>query len=521
MRGIVFFLMGIIMCSCQHVKHQEVQEEKAAITFPDTTQLERLDGKQLAYTYCQLCHAFPDPALLTKNIWKEKVLPVMAQRLGIHGNISPYHGLSYYEIHVVTQAGIFPAEQKISEASWQKIVQYFVDNAPDSMPAPTKHEEISATLPFFKPEAVDMEKGLPPLTTLVKFDSVNSKIWIGTARNSLEILDQNLQVTDSLITESPPVAVVNQGDITSLLEVGILNPSDERKGEFWQLDKMKKKQILIRELARPVHVSIADLDEDRHPDYIISNFGYRLGHLSWYGTNQSPNLQEHVLSQDPGARKTIIYDFNRDRRPDIAALMTQGDERIIIFYNQGKGNFTPETVLRFPPVYGSSDFELNDFNQDGKMDILYVNGDNADYSFALKNYHGIRIFENQGDDHFKEKYFFPMNGATMAKAIDFDLDGDLDIAAIAHFADFKHTPEKGFIYLENTSKNTYQFKGYTTPEAKEGRWLTFDTGDIDQDGDEDIILGSFIYTSTPIPLGLQQEWMQHGPAVMVLKNLLR
>ena len=57
---------------------------------------------------------------------------------------------------------------------------------------------------------------------------------------------------------------------------------------------------------------------------------------------------------------------------DIWALFAQGDEGIYLFTNRGKGQFSEQTILRFPPSYGSS-FELGpDFNGDGYPDILYT-----------------------------------------------------------------------------------------------------------------------------------------------------
>ena len=64
----------------------------------------------------------------------------------------------------------------------------------------------------------------------------------------------------------------------------------------------------------------------------------------------------------------------------------------IIAINKGNGQFEEKRVLRFPPMYGSSFFELVDFNKDGFQDFIYTCGDNADYSQVLKPYHGIYIY---------------------------------------------------------------------------------------------------------------------------------
>ena len=162
--------------------------------------------------------------------------------------------------------------------------------------------------------------------------------------------------------------------------------------------------------------------------------------------------------------------------PDIWALFAQGNEGIFLFTNKGGGAFDTKQVLSFPPYYGSSSFELDDFNGDGYKDIIYTCGDNADYSVILKPYHGVYIYLNDGKNNFKQRYFYPINGCYKAIAKDFDGDGDLDIATIAFFADYVHQPEEGFIYFKNVSKQPIgqtdlTFQPYSITAGKLGRWL--------------------------------------------------
>lgn len=518
---IIGVLLTLAFGSCQSAGDHQADGggERVSITFPDTSSLKDFSGEQLAYVYCQHCHDFPEPGLLTKEVWKEGVLPRMAQRLGLKTKINPYRGLSYYEIHAVNRAGIFPKEKKITQESWDKLIAYYNEHAPDSMIPPSNKPSVSTTFPFFEVKKVALEKEGPALTTMVHYNTATAQLWIGNRKNQIVLLDKNLQIKDTFLTESPPVKVAHGGGQHYLLTIGIMDPSDDPRGRLTQLGFSHERQILADQLPRPVDLSVGDLNQDRQPDFVIAGFGNYIGRLSWFdGTHEA---SEHLLVDSPGAVKTAIHDFNQDGLPDIMALMAQGDERIIVFYNQGDGNFTQKTVLRFPPVHGSSYFDLADFNQDGAMDILYANGDNADYSSVLKNYHGIRIFTNQGNENFRESYFFPMNGATKAKAKDFDQDGDLDIAAIAYFADFVHAPEEGFIYLKNNSKEDFNFAAYTFSEAKEGRWLTFDTGDVDQDGDEDIILGSFTLYPMSVTKQIQDHWLKNKTELLILSNQLQ
>ncbi len=52
---------------------------------------------------------------------------------------------------------------------------------------------------------------------------------------------------------------------------------------------------------------------------------------------------------------------------------------------------------------------------------------------------------NDGRGQFEQRYFLPVDGCYRAMAKDLDGDGDIDIAAIAYFADFGRQPEEGFV----------------------------------------------------------------------------
>jgi hypothetical protein len=153
------------------------------------------------------------------------------------------------------------------------------------------------------------------------------------------------------------------------------------------------------------------------------------------------------------------------------------------------------------------------------MDLLVVNGDNGEYESALKKYHGVRIYLNRGNNRFEEAYFFPLNGATKAIARDFDGDGDLDIAVIAFYPDYVKSPRESFVYLEN--RGGFNFSPSTFRECISGRWVVMDVGDVDGDGDLDIVLGSYIRGPTAVPMFLSQTWEKQGPSLMILKNKLR
>jgi hypothetical protein len=102
--------------------------------------------------------------------------------------------------------------------------------------------------------------------------------------------------------------------------------------------------------------------------------------------------------------------------------------------------------------------------------------------------------------------------------MDFDGDGDLDVAAMSFFPDYDKSPEESFVYLEN--QGGLKFTAHTFPDCYRGRWLTMDAGDLDGDGDVDIVLGGVYKTPFRAPEPLLQRWQKEGPAMLILRNQL-
>ena len=70
---------------------------------------------------------------------------------------------------------------------------------------------------------------------------------------------------------------------------------------------------------------------------------------------------------------------------------------MVAFLNEGDGRFRKETLYAAPhPAYGCSGIQLVDLNGDGRLDVLYTNGDVLDSPYLLKPYHGVQWLENRG-----------------------------------------------------------------------------------------------------------------------------
>lgn len=460
------------------------------------------EGHALSKKHCQSCHLLPNPGLLDKKTWFNHVLPKMGGLLGF----SRFDNGAYFE------SG---RQETMPLSDWNTIVSYYVENAPDSLDG-DKPESITVGIK-------GMTVSAPPFA--VK-DPTTTYVGIGDAQLLFaDAVSQNLyrlspagMLIDSIRGEKGIVHVRQKDSIVSMLSMGVLYPSDEKSGKLTVHDlRSGVTRTLLDSLQRPVYAVYSDLDSDGREDIILCEFGNLSGQLSWFQNKGNDSYQKHVLRALPGAIRTQIVDWNRDNHPDIVAMLAQGDEGIFVYENRGNGQFTESRLLRLHPSYGSNYFELADFNGDGHPDLLATNGDNGDYPPILKPYHGIRIYLNDGKNRFEEKVFLPVNGACKAVARDFDGDGDLDIASIAYFPDYDSRPSESFLYWEN--KDGLSFRPFTVKEATAGRWLTMDTGDVDGDGDTDIVLGNAKFTLGYIPGWLMKQWNASSPSVLVIKKL--
>ena len=410
----------------------------------------------------------PSPSLVDSRSWEEGVLPNMAPRLGIF----KYKFQTYpsYRYDKDIDPNFYPSSPLLTPDEWQNIIDYYVATSPDSLPGQNRSHPIKMGLPLFSVQFPHFNYK-DPTSAYVKINTDSFLFPIITSdviEKNIYFFNSHLNLMDSIQNRGPVVNMSFAKDEMIACNIGILNPNNRKvgKAEIIRISNGKMNEdtaALLDSLRRPVQITPTDLNADGKMDYLVCEFGNLEGDLSWMENLGANKFQKHVLRRTPGAIKAYITDYNHDGLPDIWVLFAQGEEGIFLFTNQGHGNFKTEEVLRFPPSYGSSYFEMDDFNKDGYPDIVYTCGDNADFSTELKPYHGVYIFLNDKTNHFKQKYFFPINGCYKAIARDFDGDGDLDIATISFFADYQHQPEEGFVYLENNGN--FNFRPYSLPET--------------------------------------------------------
>jgi len=472
------------------------------------------EGERLAGVYCATCHVLPKPEHLDQATWLSKVFPTMRRYMGLdqlpHREKLPHDLESFFPIHPL-----------ITEDEWFKIALYFVDNAPLELPTVVIPNASVDTTVF---DVQEIRLGIvPPMTTLVKFDSATKQLIIGDGfTNELRVCTLNGDVKHTIKLDGPPSGIAIEPDAWYVTDMGKLLPHDSAIGSIKKIvwkNGSPTVTTIVKNLRRPTHIIAADLNNDGIRDFVVCEYGNLLGQLGWFEVKRNRRFVYHELLAQPGAIRTQIADLNSDGKPDIIAQMAQAREGLFAYINKGKGLFESQELITLPPSFGSSWFGFTDWNHDSYPDIILTTGDNGDYDNPPnKPYHGVYVYVGSKEMKYSQVEFYPMYGAYGAAFENFSLASSKDMFVFSYFPNLSDSLV-GLVRLYNELPDASRVLTYS--KSTSGRWLVFDVADVDGDGDTDIVLGNVSYGPANIPDEIQKGWVEGGVSALVLKNNLR
>jgi len=477
-------------------------------------------GREFAKGVCATCHLEPKPELFSKETWKSGPIPWMAYIMGLAPDLfrgNPEHP-------AIQRSGAVLTEPPLSAEDYGKIFAYYYKNAPAVVPEQPSRPELKQGLPGFRPQVMGYRQR-EPMVSSVTFDRVSRRFLVGDGlSHTLDLVGVDGTTLQSAAVGRFPVGIETTPEGVFVTCIGDFFPSQAATGKLvflpWKDGRLKPAQTVLDKLHRPSQAAFSDFNGDGVKDWLVSMFGYYTGRLVWFEGRADGGFQEHEIYPKPGTVRTEIRDLDGDGDMDVAALIAQATEGLFLFLNDGKGNFEERLVIQRHPAFGHTWFEMVDFDKDGDLDLVTANGDVGDFPSPPRFFHGIRIYLNDGGLNFKERYFFPLHGATKALARDFDGDGDLDIAATAYYPDFRLAPEEGFLFLQNQGE--WSFAPHVFEEGASGRWIAMEASDVDGDGDEDLVLGAVRRgpgRTAYVPPELNKRWMTEGISLMLLENI--
>lgn len=223
-------------------------------------------------------------------------------------------------------------------------------------------------------------------------------------------------------------------------DLGSFFPTDDLCGRVVWLhgkpDGSYTPVTLLENVGRVADVRAGDFSGNGKTDLIVAVFGWRHTGSIILLENQTtdwnhPRFVPRVLDDRSGAIHVPVCDLDGDGKLDFVALISQEYETVVAFLGDGKGHFTKKTLYTGPhPAYGSTGIQLVDVDGDGKLDVLYTNGDVFDESL-LKPYHGVHWLRNTGTYPFEDHLLTSMYGVHRAVAADFRGTGRKDIVAVS------------------------------------------------------------------------------------------
>ena len=242
---------------------------------------------------------------------------------------------------------------------------------------------------------------------------------------------------------------------------------------------------------QPRLVRMADVDRDLDLDLLAVDGQTGLLVLTNDGFGQFTEATGRVTLPDVGRSHFFdlaAVDLNEDGAPDLIIGDTDPDGtyvQLIILENAGHGRFQPLSnigVLSSPGASGPTTLAVGDVDGDGDLDVVVgMIGDKA------------LIFRNDGTGHFthdpadvlpQEQMVVP----THVELIDVDGDGDLDVLLAAGAAGLGRSTALQ-LFLNDGSGRFQDATATHLPRNTDGVDAVA-VGDLDGDGDLDILVGS-------------------------------
>ncbi|QQS30917.1 MAG: T9SS type A sorting domain-containing protein [Sphingobacteriales bacterium] len=235
-------------------------------------------------------------------------------------------------------------------------------------------------------------------------------------------------------------------------------------------------QTVLTDFIDPHAITVTDLTNDGWPDIVVSSNYTSMDHVIILIINAGGGIynEPQIIAENMrNSHDITVADLNDDSTLDILVAATSNN-KIAWLANDGFGNFSDQHIITFD-TFASLYIHFADFDNDGIEDLL-----TSSYYDRF-----MAWFKNTGNGNFVSinRFAFNNNLIRSVSIADLDNDGDLDIATAS---EYDCTVE----WHENDGSGSFNIK-YVVDEKTYNSFTTITTGDINNDGNIDLVVSYF------------------------------
>lgn len=325
-------------------------------------------------------------------------------------------------------------------------------------------------------------------------DSI-SVIWPdGNISKYREVIVDEMATIIKIQSKLKPYSIIKSSNNTTFVDVTISHNLNYEHRDIDFNDFNRQFLLPHKHSQQGPGIAVGDIDGDGLDDFFIGGAYNQVGQLFHQlpnGKFKKTSLVEKTIEKNQEDTGVLFFDYDNDG--DLDLYIVSGSNEFYedsefyqdrLYNNDGYGNFTLDT-LALPKFRDSgSVVRAADIDQDGDLD-LFIGGRIIPLKYPLPPKSHILINEN-GKFRDATNEIAPdlthVGMVTDALWTDYDNDGDIDLIVVGEFMPIQ--------FFKNSAGKFNNVTHQTGLSHTSGWWNSINSGDFDNDGDLDYIVGN-------------------------------